>query len=102
MANNVITIQIDFNSMDGNGRYKYYTDREDFYSSPEFFKAYQNYRKGRNGGDNYDPLKDKVEIGVRSVHNAIQAALRGPIDKEVIQALNKAMDDFGRSLSRSV
>ena len=97
MLSNPITIQFDFSAMSKSGRYKYYTDREDFYSSPEFFKAYQNYRKGTDG-NSYDPLESIIEIGVRSVRNALEAALRKSIDKDVIQVLNKAITDFARSL----
>jgi hypothetical protein len=85
-----INIQIDL----ADSKYKYYQNNKDFYGTPEYYKAYWNWRKSKSG--EYEPLESLVTGAAESVFHAIGAvraidrAMRKTIDNAVKDAVIKS------------
>jgi len=92
--NNTIRLEIDLGYHEN--RYKNITDKEEFYSSPDYHKAYNSWRKSRGGSPDNDLLKDLATSPFRGDLRALDIALRENINKNVIDVL----DDIIRGYTR--
>lgn len=81
---NIITILF---QMDDSNKYKNIIQDEGYYSSPEYYKAYSNYRKNK-GGD-MDALGMFVDSIGNSAANALKYGLGLPLDR----TLSKLIDN---------
>ena len=80
------TIHIRLEISDFQDKYKNLVADESFYSSPEFYKAYTNYRKSKKG--DIDPLDIVANTLGRAAHDVfLHSVFRKSIDNMVKQAV---------------
>lgn len=93
------TIKILFD-IDPSDKYKHYTDNKDFYGTPEFYKAYQNWRKSKKGDSAADELLKGVFNDMsQTAINQLDKAIKEQIDNSVMKGLDNAMKQLGSSIS---
>lgn len=89
-----IRIHVDLTEVH-NSRFKNITDKEDFYGTPEYFKAYQNWRKNHNLSE--DLLTDLATSAVASGFNAVRHVFSQSFNKAAEKAINDAVKDIVKS-----
>ena len=98
MTNDTFKIEIALDVM--NGKYSNITDKEAFYSSPEYHRAYNMWRKSKHGDMDNDLLMGLVEGGIKGAFSAIRAAMRKPLDR-LNKTVRKMIDSVVRDYTRS-
>jgi hypothetical protein len=86
MTSNTIDIKISLDML--GDKYRNITGKEEFYSSPEYFKAYHYYRKSRSAGYNWrDIFTNSASIeGLEEVSAAFHENIRRLTDEAIQEA----------------
>lgn len=85
---NIITVLF---QIDNNNKYNNIIQDEGFYSSPEYYKAYSNYRKNKSG--DMDALEMFVDGIGNGAANTLKYALGLPLDKRLRKELDNAVKE---------
>ena len=87
-------IRIQLEIADFQDKYRNLVSDESFYSSPEFYKAYTNYRKSKNG--DIDPLDIIPNTLGRAAHDVLlHSVFRKSIEKITDNAMRQVAKDTG-------